>query len=62
MRRWFGEIVVGFDCNFVGIGREFELEDVVGGWLRGWLDFGSGSRWRSGTHRFSDMTVTNIEV
>jgi hypothetical protein len=43
------EIVVGFDWSFVGIGREFELEEVVDGWLRGWLNYGFGSRWRSGT-------------
>jgi hypothetical protein len=53
------EIVVGFDWSFVGIGREFELEEVVGGWLRGWLNFGFGSRWRSGMHRFR---VTDIVV
>jgi hypothetical protein len=34
VRRWFVEIVVGFDCNFVGIGREFELEEVMDDWLR----------------------------
>jgi len=30
-RRWFVEIVVGFDWSFVGIGWELELEEVVGG-------------------------------
>jgi hypothetical protein len=56
------EIAVGFDWSFVGIRREFELEEVVDIWLGGWLDFGFGSIWRTGTHRFSDMTVTDIVV
>jgi hypothetical protein len=54
--------MVGFDLSFVGIGREFELEEVVDSWLGDWLDFGLGSIWRRGTYRFSDMTVTNIVV
>jgi hypothetical protein len=54
--------MVGFNLSFVGIGREFELEEVVDDWLGGWLDFGFGSIWRRGTHRFSDMTVTDIVV
>jgi hypothetical protein len=54
--------MVGFDLGFVGIGREFELEEVVDGWLGDWLDFGFGSIRRRGTHRFSDMTVTDIVV
>lgn len=33
VRRWFVEIMVGFDLSFVEIGRKFELEEVVDGWL-----------------------------
>ena len=36
--RWFVEIMAGFDLSFVEIGRKFELEEVVDGWL--------GCRWR----------------